>query len=165
VGQLTVGSNPTPSAERAVALYVHRMADMNPEQVREFLSQGTRTGKLATTKPDGAPHVVPVWFVVDGDDLVFTTGESSLKGQSLRRDDRLAVCVDDQAPPFSFVTVEGTVELSTDPGELKRWATLIARRYMGEDRAEEFGQRNAVPGELLVRVRPTKVIGQSGVAD
>jgi hypothetical protein len=46
----------------------------------------------------------------------------------------------------------------TEPGELLRTATAIGARYMGEDRAEEFGQRNAVPGELVVRLRPTKVI-------
>ncbi|MEE2048858.1 PPOX class F420-dependent oxidoreductase, partial [Nocardiopsis tropica] len=39
-----------------------------------------------------------------------------------------------------------------------RTATVIARRYMGPDQAEEFGRRNGTPGELVVRVRPTKVL-------
>jgi Pyridoxamine 5'-phosphate oxidase len=48
--------------------------------VREFLPSGTRTAKLATAAPDGAPHVMPVWFVLCGDDLVFTTGAETVKG-------------------------------------------------------------------------------------
>jgi len=47
---------------------------MSPEEIREFLAHGTRTGKLATVRANGAPHVAPVWFVLDGDDLVFNTG-------------------------------------------------------------------------------------------
>jgi PPOX class probable F420-dependent enzyme len=150
---------------RAVRSTLHRMADMSPAQVREFLSHGTRTGKFATTRANGAPHVVPIWFVLDGDDLIFTTHEESLKGRTLQRERRVAVCVDDQAPPYSYVTVEGVAEVETDLDELRRWATRIGGRYMGEDRAEEFGRRNGVPGELLVRVRPTKVIGHAAVAD
>ncbi len=45
------------------------------------------------------------------------------------------------------------------------WATRIGARYMGEDRAEEFGRRNGVPGELLVRLTPERVIAERGVAD
>jgi nitroimidazol reductase NimA-like FMN-containing flavoprotein (pyridoxamine 5'-phosphate oxidase superfamily) len=52
---------------------------------REFLSAGTRTGKLATTRRDGRPHVVPIWFVLDGDDLVFMTGAATVKGRALAR--------------------------------------------------------------------------------
>ena len=47
-----------------------------------------------------------------------------------------------------------------DPDELLRTATAIGGRYMGADRAEEFGRRNGVPGELVVRIRPTKVIAE-----
>ena len=56
--------------------------------------------------------------------------------------------------------VQGEAELSEDPGELLRIATVIAARYMGPDRAEEFGKRNGVPGELIVRLRPTKVLAR-----
>jgi hypothetical protein len=75
------------------------------------------------------------------------------------------MCVDDDGPPYSFVIVEGSVELSEDPEHLLEWATRIGARYMGADRAEEFGRRNGVPGELLVRLTPTKVIGVDRVSD
>jgi hypothetical protein len=141
------------------------MAGMEAAQVRKFLSYGTRTGKLATVRSDGSPHVVPVWFVLDGDDLIFTTSTSSVKAKALLADGRVSICVDDQQPPYSYVSVTGIVETTTDPEELTYWATRIGGRYMGEHRSEEFGRRNAVPGELLVRIRPTKVIGHADVAD
>jgi PPOX class probable F420-dependent enzyme len=141
------------------------MAKMSPERIREFLAYGTRTGKLATVTADGAPHVVPIWFVLDGDDLVFNTGETSVKGRALRAEPRCAICVDDEEPPFAFVTVQGLATIETDdPTQLIHWATVIGGRYMGQDRAEELGRRNGVPGELLVRVRPTKIIGIDGVS-
>ena len=141
------------------------VADMAADEVRAFLSTGTRTTKLATVTADGRPHVVPVWFVLDDDDVIFTTHESSQKAKSLRRDPRVACCVDDERPPFSYVMVSGTATLSTNLDDLLRWATRIGGRYMGPDRAEEFGRRNGVPGELLVRVAPTKIIAARDVAD
>jgi PPOX class probable F420-dependent enzyme len=138
---------------------------MTPEERRAFLLEGTRTGKFATTRADGRPHVTPVWFTLDGDDLVFTTDAASLKAQAIRRDARVCVCVDDQTPPYSYVMVEGTATLSEDLGEVRRWATAVGGRYMGADRAEEFGDRNAVPGELVVRITPTDVIARRDMAD
>ncbi|MFF3320078.1 PPOX class F420-dependent oxidoreductase [Streptomyces sp. NPDC003035] len=141
------------------------MAKMTEEQWRAFVSTGTRTGKLATVRDDGSPHVVPVWFVLDGDDVLFNTGKDTVKGRNLARDGRVALCVDDDRPPFAFVTLQGRAEISEDPLELRHWAARIGGRYMGEDRAEEFGERNGVPGELLVRVRIEKVVAEGGVSD
>ncbi|MGV9692829.1 PPOX class F420-dependent oxidoreductase [Streptomyces sp. NPDC003444] len=141
------------------------MTRMTEEQWRTFVSAGTRTGKLATVRDDGSPHVVPVWFVLDGDAFVFNTGKATVKGRNLARDGRVSLCVDDDTPPFSFVSLFGRAELSEEPDALRHWATRIGARYMGEDRAEEFGERNAVPGELLVRVRIDKVIAEAGLAD
>ncbi|MCI3155678.1 PPOX class F420-dependent oxidoreductase [Streptomyces werraensis] len=138
---------------------------MTEEEWRKFVSHGTRTGKLATVRADGRPHLAPIWFVLDGDDLVFNTGAATVKGRNLARDGRIALCVDDDRPPFAYVILEGRARLSEEPGELRHWAARIGARYMGEDRAEEFGARNGVPGELLVRVRIDKVLAEKGVAD
>jgi PPOX class probable F420-dependent enzyme len=140
------------------------MRTMTTEQWHEFVMDGTLTGKLAVTRPDGRPHVTPIWFVLDGDDVVLNTGAQSVKGRALRRDPRVCLSVDDQRPPYSFVVIEGVAELSEDLGELRRWATAIGGRYMGADRAAEFGARNAVPGELLVRIRPRHVVAQADLA-
>ncbi|MGY0065904.1 PPOX class F420-dependent oxidoreductase [Streptomyces sp. QTS137] len=138
---------------------------MTDEEWREFVSYGTRTAKLSTVCADGSPHVAPIWFVLDGDDIVFNTGEATVKGHNLARDGRVALCVDDDRPPFAFVVLRGRARISGDAGDLVRWATRIAARYMGEDRAEEFGERNGVPGELLVRVAVEKVLAEKNVAD
>ncbi len=132
------------------------MLEMTKEEYSTFLLEGTKTGKLATVRDDGRPHVVPIWFVMDGDKLVFNTGELSVKARNMKRDPRVSLSVDDQKPPYSFVTVEGTVSFSEDSDELLHWATRIGGRYMGEDQAEAFGKRNAVKGELLVTIHPKK---------
>ncbi|WP_211258796.1 PPOX class F420-dependent oxidoreductase [Spirillospora albida] len=141
------------------------MAHMTDSEWRAFVSAGTRTGKAAVTRADGSPHVTPIWFVLDGDDLVFNTAVTSVKGRALARDPRLSVCVDDQMPPFSFALLTCEASLGEDPADLRRWATVIGGRYMGADRAEEYGARNGVPGEYLVRARITKVIAERDIAD
>jgi PPOX class probable F420-dependent enzyme len=141
---------------------MHKMA---PAEYRAFLMEGTRTGKLATTRADGRPHVVPIWFVLDGDTLVFTTGAATVKGRNMQRDPRVCITVDDENPPYSFVMIEGSASLSSDMGEMLHWATQIGGRYMGADQAEAFGRRNAVEGELLVRVTPTNIIATKDIAD
>jgi PPOX class probable F420-dependent enzyme len=142
------------------------MRDMSAAERRAFLTTGTRTGKLATVRADGSPHVVPIWFVLDDDgSLVFTVDAASIKAKALRRDPRVSVCVDDELPPFAFVLVEGTAMLLDDEAAKLRYATRIGGRYMGADRAEEFGRRNAVPSELLVRLPPTRLVARAGIAD
>lgn len=137
---------------------------MTDSEWRAFVLEGTRTGKAGVTRKDGTPHVTPIWFVLDGDDLLFTTYHESIKARVLARDPRLSVCVDDQTPPFSYVMMQAEARLTEDLDELRKWATAIGARYMGADRAEEFGARNAVPGEYLVRARVTKVVAQRHIA-
>lgn len=138
---------------------------MTQEEWREFVSRSTRTGKLSTVREDGSPHIAPIWFVLDGDSFVFNTGKNTVKGRNLARDGRVALCVDDDRPPFSYVVLQGRAEISEDLDEMLPWSTRIGARYMGADQGEAFGRRNAVPGELLVRVTIDKVVSAAGVAD
>jgi PPOX class probable F420-dependent enzyme len=138
---------------------------MTEVEWRAFLEAGTRTGKLATTRRDGRPHVVPIWFVLDGDEVVFNTGAGTVKGRSLARTGWASMCVDDERPPYSFVTVSGPVRISADLAEMLPYATRIGARYMGEELAEQFGRRNAVEGELLVRLRAEHVFAIRNVAE
>jgi len=134
------------------------VASITDPEVSAFLQAGTRTGKLSYTGADGRPLVAPVWFIVEDGRLVFNTGKETAKGRALARDSRATLCVDLEEPPYAFVQVQGNAELSEDPGELLRTATAIAARYVGPELADEFGKRNGVPGELVVRLRPTKVL-------
>ncbi|HET6172045.1 MAG TPA: PPOX class F420-dependent oxidoreductase [Gaiellales bacterium] len=138
---------------------------MDEGEIRAFLSYGTRTGKLGVTRLDGSPMVVPIWFVLDDDDtLLFTTWGETIKAKSLRRDGRVSLCVDEERPPYSHVRVDGTTTLLDDPELLRTWATRIAARYMGAEAAQQFGDRNAVPGELLVRITPTRIVAEADIA-
>lgn len=139
------------------------MSAMSHAERHHFLQAGTRTMKVATTRQDGRPHVAPVWFVLDGNDLIFITRHASAKGKHLQRDPHVAISVDDERPPYAFVVIEGAVRISTDPADLRRWATAIAARYMGTDKAGDFGTRNSAEGELLVRVTPDTIISNKHV--
>jgi PPOX class probable F420-dependent enzyme len=140
---------------------------MSQEQWISFANEGTRTGKLATNRADGSPHVTPVWFLVDeaGEHVYFNTGTQSLKGKALRRDPRFALCVDLPEPPYSFVLLECEATLSEDLDAMLPWSVRLGTRYMGDERGPEFGKRNATPGEYLVRGRIKKVTAFAGIAD
>jgi PPOX class probable F420-dependent enzyme len=139
--------------------------DKLTDEVITFLSEGTRTGKLGYRASDGRPLIAPVWFVVDSGELVFNTGRDTAKGRAITRDPRVVMCVDDPHPPYSFVQVQGIAAVSEDPQELVDIAKRTGGRYMGTDRAEEYGKRNGAPGELVVRIRPTRVRAAFNVAD
>ncbi len=140
---------------------------ITPDEVRSLLdSDPPHTGKLATVRADGRPHVAPVWFVVEPDgSILFNTGEKTVKGRNLRRTGRAALCVDDERPPFSYVLIEGRADLIDDLTEVRAGADRIGGRYMGPERAQEYGERNGVPGELLVRLYPDRINGEMEIAD
>ena len=138
--------------------------------------QGTLTGKLATVKKDNSPHIVPVWFVLDEihkrrgrrgiGDIVFMTGIDSLKAKNIQRNNRVSICVDDQTPLFSFVTVFGIARIyHYNQTKLFKWATRIAERYMGKDMAEAYGKRNSGEDEIVIRVKPTRILAEKDIAN
>ncbi|MGB3440769.1 MAG: PPOX class F420-dependent oxidoreductase [Actinophytocola sp.] len=145
------------------------MHHMDRDEWLAFVSHGTRTGKLATVRKDGSPHVAPVWFLIDSDDhgdhIVFTTGADTVKGHAVRRDPRLSMVVDVETPPFSFVQFQAEATVSEDLDVMLGWATRLGARYMGAEAAAAFGKRNAVPGELLIRAHITKVVALAEIAD
>lgn len=148
------------------------MTEMTKREIRKFLMHGTFTGKLATIKKDGRSHIVPIWFILESrnksggvEDIVFTTNATSVKAKNIQRDNRVSICVDDQTPPFSFAIVHGTAKIHHyEQHKLFPIATKIAKRYMGKDVAEDYGRRNSTPGEVLVRIKPTRIIAEKNIA-
>ena len=141
------------------------MREMTTEEALNFLSTGTRTAKVAWVASDGRPHVAPIWFIVEDGDILFITSGEAGKSRAMRRDPRISLVVDVEESPYAFVKVDGTVEITEDPAEVLRVATLAGGRYMGADQAEAFGTRNGVPGECLVRLRPSSIAGFDGISD
>jgi PPOX class probable F420-dependent enzyme len=146
------------------------MPSLDAAACRAFVLSAARTAQVATVRADGRPHVAPVWIDLDGDvsgdpHIVFMTGAATVKGRNLQRDPRVMLALDDEKPPFTFVTAEGTAALSEDLAELKAWGARLGARYLGPARAAEMGDRNGVPGELLVRVTVEKWHGFDQLAD
>ncbi|MFY9869291.1 MAG: PPOX class F420-dependent oxidoreductase [Candidatus Nitrosopolaris sp.] len=148
------------------------MAEMSKAEIRRFLTHGTFTEKLATVKKEGGSHVVPIWFDVDNGnsksrigDIIFTTGSASVKAKNIHRDKRISICIDDQIPPFSFVTIFGTAKISPyKQNEVLKWATKIAERYLGKSNAKAYGRRNSGEGTVIVRIKPTRILAEKDIA-
>lgn len=148
------------------------MSEMSKRQIRGFLNKGTFTGKLATVRKDGSSHVVPIWFVleyrnneVNLGNIYFTTFIGSVKAENIQRDNRLSICIDDQTPPFTFVTIHGTAKLYPyKQKEVLKWATRIAKRYVGKKDSKAYGERNSGEGAVLVQIKPTKIIAEKDIA-
>jgi PPOX class probable F420-dependent enzyme len=140
------------------------MEKMTKAEYMAFLTRPARCAKLATVRKDGSPHVVPVWFTLNGDELIFTAGCSSTKVKNILRDGRVAICVDEDTPPFHYVLLEGHAEV-LDPSVdgAYHWGKIIGGKYMGEERAEEFGRRYGVEGEWVIRMTPEKVIAYKDI--
>jgi PPOX class probable F420-dependent enzyme len=141
------------------------MPDMPLDEMKAFIMEGTRTGHLATTREDGRPHVAPIWFVMDGDDIVFTTFHTSVKGKNLQRHGYATLSVDQATPPYSFVVLEGPVTLDPSPEASHHWAGIMGARYIGEDRREEFARRNGIEGEWVCRLTPRNWTGIRDIAE
>jgi PPOX class probable F420-dependent enzyme len=144
------------------------MATMTRAEAVEFLTTGTLTGHLATASPGGYPHVAPVWFVVDGGDLVFTTGFDTTKGRHLRANPRASLNVDVQEFPYDFAVVHGPVVVdehpNRDPDNFIAWTTRLAQRYVPAGQAQEYGISNAVPSEMLCRLTMQRITGERAIA-
>ena len=140
---------------------------MTNDEIRDFLLKGTYTGKLGTINKDGTPHVVPIWYTVDKqDNVIFNTGSESVKAENIRRNNRVRLCVDDQTPLFSFVIIDGIAQIErNESSEIYKWAKIIAARYMGDDKSEAYGRRNSGEGEVLVKIIPTRIVGQKDTAE
>ena len=140
------------------------MEKMTKAEYMAFLTSPARCAKLATVREDGSPHVVPVWFTLDGDDLIFTAGCASTKVKNILRDGRVAICVDEDTPPFHYVLLEGRAEVLDPSVEAAyHWGSIIGGKYMGAERSEEFGRRYGVEGEWVMRMTPKKIIAYKNV--
>ena len=106
---------------------------------------------LATLMPDGSPNLTPVWVTVLGDNIVITSGESTLKVRNLRRDPRLALSVVDFHNPYEEVQIRGRVVEFRDDTSFKL-VDETSRKYTGK----EFPWRNP-EGRVALLIEAEKV--------
>jgi PPOX class probable F420-dependent enzyme len=139
------------------------MTTMTDTEWRSFVTAGTRLAHAALTRADGRPHVTPVCFILDGDELAFALSPGSVKGKNLARDQRIAFCISDEHQPYSFVTLEGHARTSTDPARIKAVATGIADRYYPSHPADALAENFVEQGFTAVHITITNVIAHSGL--
>jgi len=137
---------------------------MTRQQCYEFIESHALTAHLATVREDGRPHVAPIWITTDGEDILFATGETTVKGKNLLRTGYAALSMDDSIPPFSSVRIEGPVTFDTDMDTVRHWSGKIGARYMGADQEAAYAERNGVPGEIICRLTPANISGLIDVA-
>jgi len=136
---------------------------MDPDEVRQVLD-ACRTLHVATVEPDGAPHLVPVYFVVLDDEVTFWTYRTSRKAANLRRDPRLCCMVErgDRSPgrnDLQAVMVHGVARMSADPADVERVGIALHDRYMGPvGPAELEGIRANGHKRLVVSVEAQRVV-------
>ena len=140
------------------------MAELSDEVI-DFLQRAPAPRCWATPRPTADRWQLRCGLSSTTASWCSTPARESAKGRALGRDSRVVICVDDPHPPYSFVQVQGTASVQDGAEDLLEIATRIGGRYMGAHRAKEFGQRNAVSGELVVRVQPTKVNSAFNIAD
>lgn len=111
---------------------------------------------LATSSPDGTPHVTPVWIDLDGDDVVINTVEGRAKARHVRANPKVGLSVADPADPYRVVAFQGTVVDITDEGA-REHIDQLARKYLGVD---EYPMHQPGDVRLKVRIRPDRVLMQ-----
>lgn len=140
------------------------MRKMDDAEVMAYIDEKPRSAHLATVRADGRPHVSTIWVIRDGDEIVFTTWHTSVKAKNIARTGQAALSMEDPSDS-SYITVEGTVTVDADEDLVRVWAGRLGGKYMGAERADEFGVRNGIPGEVTCRLRPTRLSGARGVTD
>ena len=133
---------------------------MTPEQIDTYLRE-PHIADLATVRPDGSPHVAPVWFHYDGDKVMVIAETSAVKVGNIRHEPRVSVSIATHQEPYRYVIVNGTAVISSEG--IPELVRTMAVNYSGKVEGELYAER--VLRELsfcLITITPTKVIGWSG---
>jgi PPOX class probable F420-dependent enzyme len=112
-----------------------------PDEVRAFLEEPGHLIRLATVDAEGAPRVVPIWFIFEDDRIWMTPRERSAWWADVQRDQRVAAVVDEEPPPYRKVVLRGSVEIVHGIGEDDLWRDRyrrIAMRYVAEEGADAY---------------------------
>jgi PPOX class probable F420-dependent enzyme len=123
---------------------------------REAFLAGLHVGVLGISAPNRAPVLVPVWYLYEPEgDILFITNKDAKKVSLLKQEGRFTLCVQDESPPYKYVSVEGPI-ISMQDADHERELTPIARRYLGKERGDEYVNETAGDKEILVRMRPAR---------
>jgi PPOX class probable F420-dependent enzyme len=137
----------------------YEMTAMSPEELEKFLARPL-VAILTTLRPDGSPHLAPIWYEYADGVFYFWTAANSVKVRNLRRQPRAVVCVASHEEPYQYVIAEGDCVVSDS--ELPRRCYSISQRYYGEARGSEFARRDLQHNSSVVLVlTPDRLITES----
>lgn len=121
--------------------------------VAEFL-KGPHLASLATLRPDGRPHVTPVWYEWDGYDFIVATFRNAQKLRNISRKGFAALSIYTQQLPYRQVTVEGAARPGSQVDGV--WRERVAIRYLGEAAGKAYVRDTADMEFVAIHVRPVK---------
>jgi len=110
---------------------VRKDISMTEAEILEFLTEGSKVLQVATIGKDGMPHLAAMWYVMDGDRIVFRSFTKSQKIVNLMRDPRLSVLAEegDSYVQLRGLSIRANAELVTDPDYIVKTYRKLAARY------------------------------------
>jgi PPOX class probable F420-dependent enzyme len=131
---------------------------MSDEELRGFLAE-QHSLTCATIKPNGRPHLVELWYLVDGPEIVCWTYAKSQKARNLERDPRATIQVEagDSYGDLRGAAMECDVEIERDPERVLAAGVALATRYPGppgEQARAAIAQQ--APKRVVLRFTPTR---------
>ena len=133
---------------------------MTPEQIEDYLAM-PHIADLATGRPDGSPHVAPVWFLYEDGVVKVLAETSSVKVKNLKSEPRVSVSIATDQQPYEYVIVNGVAEISE--GDISEILRRISVHYQGTEEGERYAEKTLRELVLcLITIRPSKLIGWSG---
>ena len=129
------------------------MTKMTQPEKERFLAD-LHVGVLAIPNGSRGPLTVPVWYdYKPGGELWFLTGPTSRKGKLLKQGVRISLCAQTEAPPYTYVSIEGPI-VSIVASDKEKYARPMARRYLGEKLGDQYTDAGEDEPSVIVRVRP-----------
>jgi general stress protein 26 len=138
-----------------------RKADIGLDKISTCLDQAI-LARFVTAAPDTThAHVVPVWFLWDGEAVWITSFENARKVRELRRNAKCVMVIDTEESHLGVnaILLEGEAELLTEPRAfVQEMATRIYTRYLGADGVLTHDPQSWIhnPDNLIIRVKPGK---------
>jgi hypothetical protein len=129
---------------------------MLSERQQRFVAK-PRIARLATVRPDGSPHIAPVWYRYEDGAFLLLTERASVKARNIARDARVVLCIDDERPPYHTVLVRGHATIAPYPGDA--WREALAVHYLGVEAGRRYVRENAPSDNVLIRIEPESASG------
>ena len=136
------------------------MSTTMTREEREAFLTGVHVGILSLNQEGRGPLAVPLWYAYEpGGNLQFVTERTSRKGKLLEEGRRISLCVQDEAPPYRYVSVEGPI-VRIEPSDAERHERPLAHRYLGLEAGDRYMQSatdDRVDGAtILIQMRPER---------